>query len=591
MRVPRFAAAALYVLPPILMIACGGGGGSAPPPPAQPSFSISTAPASISVQQGATSGSVSVSVTSQNGFSGSVSIAVEGLPSGVTSLPTSPFSLGAGASQQVTFSASASAATGNATITFRGTSGTLSHTAALALTVRFTLGGGTLTIVPRTSGQFALTSDAATYITKLVADMTGPGFLYDVCGSAASSKTVEVIFDVSDGFFHFEAGVNPTIHIPRLPNPGSTGTDKSFDEPFVHESSHALRNDEFLLNRALTNTDGPFADVEGFAQACSHMVTLRFFTTGKRDSVSIGNPAGRDAVLELDTFRTVDAVTLASPIDAPFDTPVRQTGDAAYIMLATRLGSAGVPTLTPFATAYFQAITNKQAALSKAERRQVLDSLGVAIDGLTAGAWFDSLGVLLETPVPTTGVKVIAFLLNPQIPVGIVMEALRITQDASGNFTNTRITSGPITIRVLNVAGVDALPPIITDLSQTGSTSNPFIINLQAGLAPAAYTMLASVVIDGTSFQRKFPFMVVPPAFVGSNGISDPPNFPGLYVVTVDTSGNAVGGAFNVTEGSIVLQQPGSGIVKASTNRIIRVNGKEISSPDPWSRVVSAPAQ
>lgn len=124
-----------------LLAACGGGESSPsssappPPPPPAPDFSLSVSPGSISVEQGATSGAATVAVNPINDFTGSVSIAVEGLPAGVTSSPASPFSVGAGQSQQVTFSASTSVVDGSYALTLRGTSGALSFTATLTLTV------------------------------------------------------------------------------------------------------------------------------------------------------------------------------------------------------------------------------------------------------------------------------------------------------------------------------------------------------------------------------------------------------------------------------------------------------------------------
>ena len=122
-----------------LLAACGSGGSNPPPsfspaPPA-PDFSLSVSSGSISVEQGATSGAVTVTVNPINGFTGSVSIAVEGLPAGVTSSPASPFSVAAGQSQQVTFSTSTSVVDGSYALTLRGTSGALSFNATLTLTV------------------------------------------------------------------------------------------------------------------------------------------------------------------------------------------------------------------------------------------------------------------------------------------------------------------------------------------------------------------------------------------------------------------------------------------------------------------------
>jgi hypothetical protein len=126
---------------------CGGGSASTPPPALSPDFSIAFAANSLAVQQDATSSAISLSVTAQNGFSGSVQVTLSGLPSGVASSPGSPFSVAAGASVSLLFSAAATAGTGNFTVTATGMSGSLSHTSALTLTVH----PGVVANLPRTS--------------------------------------------------------------------------------------------------------------------------------------------------------------------------------------------------------------------------------------------------------------------------------------------------------------------------------------------------------------------------------------------------------------------------------------------------------
>jgi len=76
---------------------------SSPPPPVG-DFSVSVSPASLSVVEGTPSPAVTVAVAGQNGFTGSVTMALAGLPEGATSSPAPPFSVAAGASQQMTFS-------------------------------------------------------------------------------------------------------------------------------------------------------------------------------------------------------------------------------------------------------------------------------------------------------------------------------------------------------------------------------------------------------------------------------------------------------------------------------------------------------
>ena len=118
----------------LFLSACGGGSNTPPPPPApEADFSISLSASSVSTEVGAQTSPVTVSVNAQNGFAGSVSVAVEGLPQGITSSPAAPFSVGTGAGQQVTFDAPAAA--GTFTVTFLGTSGALSQSGTLTLTV------------------------------------------------------------------------------------------------------------------------------------------------------------------------------------------------------------------------------------------------------------------------------------------------------------------------------------------------------------------------------------------------------------------------------------------------------------------------
>jgi hypothetical protein len=123
-----------------LLLGCGGGGGGTgpPPPPPPPDFSLAVNPTSQSVN-GGSSASVSLSATAVNGFSSQVSIQVSGLPAGVSVSPTS-ITLTPGTPQQVTLSAPANAAWASATVSFTGTSGSLSHSADLSLTIASTFG-------------------------------------------------------------------------------------------------------------------------------------------------------------------------------------------------------------------------------------------------------------------------------------------------------------------------------------------------------------------------------------------------------------------------------------------------------------------
>jgi hypothetical protein len=100
-------------------------------------FSIAAAPASLSLNPGA-SGSSTLTLTSSGGYASATSLSASGLPSGVTA-SFSPASVtppaNGSATSTLTLSASASAAPGSSTITITGTGGSKTHTATLSLTV------------------------------------------------------------------------------------------------------------------------------------------------------------------------------------------------------------------------------------------------------------------------------------------------------------------------------------------------------------------------------------------------------------------------------------------------------------------------
>src|ERR1700677_3202496 len=98
------------------------------------SFTLSDSPSSLSITQGS-SGTSTITVTDVNGFTGSVTLAASGLPSGITAaFGTNPTT----GSSVLTLTASSTATTGTSTVTITGTSGSLTATTTVALTVSAT---------------------------------------------------------------------------------------------------------------------------------------------------------------------------------------------------------------------------------------------------------------------------------------------------------------------------------------------------------------------------------------------------------------------------------------------------------------------
>jgi len=98
-------------------------------------FTLTVSPTSLAVTAGVVGSQVSVTASAVNSFGGTVTVAITGLPTGVTANPAT-LSLTPGIAQSTTLTAALSAVAATPTVTFTGTSGGLTHSAPLALTVQ-----------------------------------------------------------------------------------------------------------------------------------------------------------------------------------------------------------------------------------------------------------------------------------------------------------------------------------------------------------------------------------------------------------------------------------------------------------------------
>ena len=152
---------------------------SAPPPPPSPSFTIAASAASLSISANSTA-TIGLTLQSQNGFSGTVTVNLSGLPSGVTASPASPFALSS-TGVTVTFTAGANVANGNYNLSFQATSGNLTSSAPVSLTVEplaafgFSLSFSSL-VVPEggsVSGIFNLSTGSGSTNYSVILSVTG----------------------------------------------------------------------------------------------------------------------------------------------------------------------------------------------------------------------------------------------------------------------------------------------------------------------------------------------------------------------------------------------------------------------------------
>jgi endoglucanase len=132
-----------------------------------PGFTLAPSAGTLSVTQGKTA-TDTITVTDTGGFTGSVTLAATGLPSGVTaSFGTNPTT----GTSVVTFTASATATAGSSTVTITGTSGSTTATTTIALTVSSSATAG-FTLAPSAS-SLSVTQGSSGTDTITVTDVGG----------------------------------------------------------------------------------------------------------------------------------------------------------------------------------------------------------------------------------------------------------------------------------------------------------------------------------------------------------------------------------------------------------------------------------
>jgi len=129
----------LFLLLAAALSGCGAGGGSGTSGGGggqqnTPDFTLSLSTSSLTVI-GGTSATVTATVSGVHGFSSNVAFAISNLPAGVTISPTNLQAV-PGTPLQITFNAASTVAAGSVTLNIAATSGSLSHSSSLGLTLQ-----------------------------------------------------------------------------------------------------------------------------------------------------------------------------------------------------------------------------------------------------------------------------------------------------------------------------------------------------------------------------------------------------------------------------------------------------------------------
>jgi len=147
-------------------------------PPSGGDFALSLSAAEVDTTLGSTSPSIVLSVTALDGFAGSVTVMISGLPSGATTQPGSSFSIRAGANQSSSISIPASAKVGVYSVTAAGSAGSHSHSQTFSLAVN---PGVTPTITTTDDGSlFVLETQTASDTVRVGLSQSWGGAIIEV---------------------------------------------------------------------------------------------------------------------------------------------------------------------------------------------------------------------------------------------------------------------------------------------------------------------------------------------------------------------------------------------------------------------------
>jgi len=393
-------------------VAPGGGG----------SFSLKPSAATLSIAQGAT-GTDTITVTDVSPFSGSVTLAASGLPSGVTaSFGANP----ATSTSVVTFTAGSTATAGTSTVTITGTSGSLTETTTIALTITARPG---FTLTPSATTLSVTQAKTATD-TITVADVGG--FTGSVTLSAAGLPTgVSVTYGTnpttSTSVLTFTATSTATVGSSTVIITGTSG------------STTATTTISLTVVSSLGSfTLRPSAAAVAISFGCGNSTDTITVTdvspfTGSVNLVASGLPSGVTVTYGTNPTTTTSLLTFtASSSAVPGTSTVTITGTSGTLTATTTIA------LTVTAAAQSLMLTPSASALSIAQGSSGTDTITAGDVGCFTGS------TTLSTSGLPTGVTA-AFSTNPTTSTSVLTLSASSSAIAGTSTVTITGTSGSIT--------------------------------------------------------------------------------------------------------------------------------------------------
>ena len=402
---------------------------------AAPGFTLSTSSPSVSIPQG-NSASDTITVNQLSNFSGAVTLAASGLPSGVTAaFATNPTT----GTSVLTLSASSTATAGGpSTVTITGTSGTMTATTTIALTVT---GGASYKLAPA-SGTLAVTQGASNTDSITVTPVNG--FASGVTLAATGLPTgVTAAFSpnpttTGSSVLTLTAAAGATVGGPvTVTITGTSGT-------ISQTTTVAL-----TVNAAPGFTIAPSPATVTINQGSTATNTLTLTDvggfTGSVTLAATGLPAGVTAAFSVNPATATSGVTFTATSTATIGTAnVTITGTSGALT-----SSASIPlTVTPPAS----------FTLAAAPAAVTVMQNGTATSTVTVtGAYGFNGGVTLAATGLPTGVTA-AFATNPATGTSVVTFTAAGTAPTGTNTVTITGTSGTLSATT-TVAVTTALGP------------------------------------------------------------------------------------------------------------------------------------
>jgi hypothetical protein len=547
---------------------------------ATPIFKVSPSASVLSLAQ---NGSVADTITiePEGGFTGSVTLAVSGLPSGVTATfgtnPTNGTSV-------LTLTASATAAAGASTVTITGTSGTLTATTKVSLTV--TVSACTVTYTIGSQWQSGFGASLVINNTGTAAIPLSPATSWTLAWPFANGQTISEFW----GGTETQSGATVTaIGTTTIPAAGSYSS-MGFNGTWNNVTNAVPTS--FLLNGTSCTVNGtvpkagftlaPSASALAVTQGSSGADTITVTDTGGfAGSVSFaatGLPSGVTASFSPASSTSSSVLTLtASSTAATGAATVTITGTSGSTTATTTIALTVNPTTPPGFT-----LASSPASLSVAQGKTSADTIAITdVGGFTGSVSFAATGLpsgvtASFSPASSTSSSVLTLTASSTANTGAATVtvtgtsgsttakttiALTVTPSTPGftlapSATALSVTQGKTatdTITVTDVNGftgsvtlaASGLPSGVTAAFATNPTTSTSVLTFTASATatPATSTVTITGTSGSTTATTTVALTVVP---------SNPSTCTVNYVISPQNS-SAFGAAISIVNGSTAI--------------------------------------